>query len=652
MMNLLWLIPVLPLAGTVILLAGGRRFSHSVSSVVGVGSVGISLLVSLGVLLEFLGHHRATGEAFTQTLFRWITAGELSVDLTFRLDTLSAVMLFFVTLVGFLIHVYSTGYMHGEAAPAYARYFAYLNLFMFAMLLLVLGGNLLVLFIGWEGVGLCSYLLIGYYFDKDWCAVAGQKAFVVNRIGDLGFLLAIFLAFKVFKTVDVTSMAALVAADPGAYTPWATAIALLLFVGAVGKSAQLPLYVWLPDAMAGPTPVSALIHAATMVTAGVYMVARTHFLFALSPTAMLVVATVGGVTAFFAAIIGLAQNDIKKVLAYSTVSQLGYMFLAAGSGAFAAAIFHVFTHAFFKACLFLGSGSVIHACAGEQDMRTMGGLKAHMPTTYWTFLVSTLALAGIPPLAGFFSKDEILAKVFAAGTGDLGGFGTVYTVLWGLGLAGAFLTAFYMFRAVNMTFHGAFRGKPEVEHHLHESPAVMTWPLRILAVGSILVGFLGVSKVITFGRDFNFFEHFIDHTAPAVDAGHHPSHAVEWFLIVLSVAVALSGIGLARRFYLGPQAFERPRRLAERWPGLYRLVAEKFYVDEVYDRVILRPLAALARFLWKGVDVVAIDGPVNASAFFTEIAGDLLRFVQTGNVRNYALMVLAGALAAAGWLLW
>jgi NADH-quinone oxidoreductase subunit L len=560
-------------------------------------------------------------------------------------------MVFFVTLVGFLIHVYSVGYMHGESEKAYARYFAYLNLFMFAMLTLVLGANLAVLFVGWEGVGLCSYLLIGFYFEKDWCAAAGKKAFIVNRIGDFGFLLAIFLAFQVFGTVDFAGMEAVIAAEPAKVAAYATPIALLLFVGAVGKSAQLPLYVWLPDAMAGPTPVSALIHAATMVTAGVYMVARTNFIFRLSPTAMLVVAVVGGLTAVFAATIGLAQNDIKKVLAYSTVSQLGYMFLAAGSGAFAAAIFHVFTHAFFKACLFLGSGSVIHAVGGEQDMRKMGGLKKHMPTTYWTFVVATLALAGIPVFAGFFSKDEILGKVFAAGAGNLAGYGTVYLVLWVLGLAGAFMTAFYMFRLVHMTFHGSFRGTHEQEHHLHESPKSMTVPLQVLAVGSILVGFLGVGKALTFNVDLNWFEGFLHHVAPGVEAGHHVSLGIEWLLIALSVGVAVSGILLAGRFYSGARAFEIPDRLAAAWPGLYRLVANKYWVDELYSKVVVRPLEALARFSWKGVDTVAIDGTLNASAWFTEITGDLLRFVQTGNVRNYSLMILAGAVAAAALLL-
>ncbi|MGV8041094.1 MAG: NADH-quinone oxidoreductase subunit L [Thermoanaerobaculaceae bacterium] len=649
MLNLLWLVLAFPLAGAVVLLAGSRRFGHTATAAIGVGSVGLSLLVALGALVSYAGRH---GEVVTQTLYRWIAAGDFAVDLSLRLDPLSAVMVFFVTVVGFLIHVYSVGYMHDEPATAYARYFAYLNLFMFAMLTLVLGANLLVLFVGWEGVGLCSYLLIGFYFEKDWCAAAGKKAFIVNRIGDFGFLLAILLAFKAFGTVDIAGLQAAMAADPAAAAQWATPIALLLFVGAIGKSAQLPLYVWLPDAMAGPTPVSALIHAATMVTAGVYMVARTSFVYALSPTALLVVAVVGGVTAVFAATIGLAQNDIKKVLAYSTVSQLGYMFLGAGAGAFAAAIFHVFTHAFFKACLFLGSGSVIHACGGEQDMRKMGGLRHHMKATYWTFLVATLALAGIPVFAGFFSKDEILAKVFAAGAGNLHGYGTVYLVLWGLGVAGAFLTAFYMFRAVYMTFHGKFRGTHEQEHHLHESPGVMVWPLRILAAGSVVVGFVGVSKVLVLNWfDPNWFEHFLHPVAPAVEAAHHASLGVEWGLIALSVGVAVAGIWLARRFYFGAEAGAIPARFAAAWPRLYRTVANRYWVDEVYDAAIVRPTNRLAWWLWKGLDTVVIDGVLVSLAFFTEIAGDLLRFVQTGNVRNYALMVLLGAVAAAAWLL-
>ena len=662
MRDLLVLIPLFPLLGAIVNgLVGNRRgWEHKTTSAVALAGSGLAMLAAFAAIIDWattLGTHAV----HANRVFTWIPAGpgltadgllaNLTIDFSLRLDALSAVMLFFVTFVGFVIHVYSVGYMHSEGPRSYARYFAYLNLFMFAMLTLVLGANLAVLFIGWEGVGLCSYLLIGFYFEKEWCASAGKKAFIVNRIGDFGFLLAIFWAFKVFGTIDFAGMQGLIEADPGKYASAATPIALLLFVGAIGKSAQLPLYVWLPDAMAGPTPVSALIHAATMVTAGVYMVARSNFIFALSPTALLVVAVVGGLTAVFAATIGLAQNDIKKVLAYSTVSQLGYMFLAAGAGAFGAGIFHVFTHAFFKACLFLGAGSVIHACAGEQDMRKMGGLARHLPTTYWTFVVATLALSGIPPLSGFVSKDEILGKVFAAGAGNLNGFGGVYLVLWVLGVAGAFMTAFYMFRAVYMTFHGEFRGGHEAEHHLHESPASMTWPLRILGVGSIVAGFLGVGAALTFGRDLNWFEHFLHPVAPALEVEHAPVLATEWVLILISVAVAVAGIVLAKRFYWGPQAFQRPRALAERFPTLYSTVANKYYVDEAYDRALVRPLAGLARFSWKGIDTVVIDGTLNVSAFLTEIAGDLLRFLQTGNVRNYGLMVLAGALAAVAWLL-
>jgi NADH-quinone oxidoreductase subunit L len=662
MKDLLWLIPLFPLLGALVngLIGNRRGWEHRTTSAVALIGSGLAMVAAFAAITDWattLGTHAV----HAVRVFTWIPLGsaltsggtlaDLTVDFSLRLDALSAVMLFFVTLVGFVIHVYSVGYMHSEGARSYARYFAYLNLFMFAMLVLVLGANLAVLFIGWEGVGLCSYLLIGYYFEKDWCASAGKKAFIVNRMGDFGFLLAIFWAFKVFGTVDLAAMQELIKADPSRYAAAATPIALLLFVGAIGKSAQVPLYVWLPDAMAGPTPVSALIHAATMVTAGVYMVARTNFIFALSPTALLTVAIVGGVTAVFAASIGLAQNDIKKVLAYSTVSQLGYMFLAAGAGAFGAGIFHVFTHSFFKACLFLGAGSVIHAMAGEQDMRKMGGLARHLPTTYWTFVVATLALSGIPPFSGFVSKDEILGKVFAAGVGDLNGFGSVYLVLWVLGLAGALMTAFYMFRAVYMTFHGEFRGGHEAAHHLHESPASMTVPLVILAVGSVVAGFVGLGKALSFNLDINLFEHFLHPIAPALEVENAPPLATEWVLIAISVAVAVAGILLARRFYLGPDAFRRPKALAERFPALYTTVANKYYVDEVYDRTLVRPLAGLARFSWKGIDTVVIDGTLNATAFFTEIAGDLLRFVQTGNVRNYGLLVLAGAVAAAAWLL-
>ncbi len=654
MLNFLWLIPVLPLAGFLInILLGATSSRKGPVTLVGVGSVGAATVVTYSALWQYVNQPTVT---IVQRYFTWISAGRFEVAASFQLDPLSAVMVAFVTLVGFLIHVYSIGYMHEETDRGYARYFAYLNLFMFSMLVLVLGSNLPVLFVGWEGVGLCSYLLIGFYFEKDWCAAAGKKAFIVNRIGDFGFLLAIFSTFAVFGTVEFTELFPMAAAHPAHYAGAATLIGLLLFVGAIGKSAQIPLYVWLPDAMAGPTPVSALIHAATMVTAGVYMVVRCNVLYRLSPTAILVVAIVGGMTAVFAATIGLMQNDIKKVLAYSTVSQLGYMFLGAGAGAFVAGIFHVVTHAFFKACLFLGSGSVIHACGGNQDMRRMGGLKKHMPITYWTFLAATVAIAGIPPFAGFFSKDEILAKTFEAGAVNMNGHGTIYTVLWGLGVVGAVLTAFYMFRLVYMTFHGEFRGTEEEKHHLHESPWTMTLPLIVLGAGSVLAGFLGVPKLFGGGNLIERFmepvllplgggEHAMEHAAAEV-SHHAVSVPMEWTLVGLSVAVAAFGIWLAWYFYLRDPEFSIPKRLAERYPMLYKLVLNKYYVDELYDSFIIKPIHALATFCWKVVDVILIDGiMVNGTAFVTELTGDILRFLQTGNVRNYALSVALGVIA-------
>jgi len=654
---MLWLIPILCLAGAVINLAlGVLKAPKTAVTAVGVGSVGGATIAAYIQIWQYLqGHHP---EPWIQPYFTWINAGDFTINAALQLDALSAVMVSFVTFVGFLIHLYSVGYMHGESDRGYARYFAYLNLFMFSMLMLVLGANLPVLFVGWEGVGLCSYLLIGFYFEKDWCAAAGKKAFVVNRIGDFGFLLAIFVCFQHFGTTEFDKLFSDASHGSAAV---ATVIALLLFVGAVGKSAQIPLYVWLPDAMAGPTPVSALIHAATMVTAGVYMVARCNVFYQKSPTAMLVVAIVGGLTAVFAATIGLVQNDIKKVLAYSTVSQLGYMFLAAGAGAYIIAIFHVVTHAFFKACLFLGSGSVIHACGGEQDMRKMGGLRKYMPKTYWTFLIATIAIAGIPPLAGFVSKDAILAKAFEAGHTDLNGFGTLYYGLWMLAIGAALLTAFYMFRLVFMTFFGNFRGGEEAEHHLHESPWTMTLPLQILAllsiVGGVIIGFPG----LLFHREnWNLINRFL---APVIaEVGHgghgaeHGGHAVslglEWALVCLSVAVASCGIYLAYRFYKADPDFNLAKRLAERFAFVHRLLLNKYWVDEIYDTTVIRPLYKLCIFSWKVVDVVIIDTIiVNGSAFVTELTGDLLRFLQTGNVRNYALSVALGIVVLAA-ILW
>ncbi len=661
MLGSLWLVPIVCLAGALANLglgvAGARK---PLVTVVGVGSVGAATVLAYIALWQYLQQGQG---ALVESYFTWIAAGDIVVDAALRLDPLSAVMVAFVTFVGFLIHLYSVGYMHGESDAGYARFFAYMNLFMFAMLLLVLGANLPVLFIGWEGVGLCSYLLIGYYFKEEWCAAAGKKAFIVNRIGDLGLLIAIFVCLAAFGTTDFGALfeAAVQHPEAGAV---ATVVGLLLFVGAIGKSAQLPLFVWLPDAMAGPTPVSALIHAATMVTAGVYLVARCNVFYILSPVAMLTVAMVGGLTAIFAATIGLAQNDIKKVLAYSTVSQLGYMFLGAGVGAFIAAIFHVVTHAFFKACLFLGSGSVIHACGGEQDMRKMGGLKKHMPTTYWTFLIATIAIAGIPFWAGFFSKDEILAKAFEAGATDLNHFGSVYYVLWALAVTGAFLTAFYMFRLVFMTFHGSFRGGRDAQHHLHESPWTMTVPLVALAALSTVGGFLGIPGKL-FGRpQLNLIEGFLEpamvHVEPSIrhgaavahetaaHGGHALSLGLEVALIFLSVAVAAAGIWLAWRYYFADLEWSRPRAFAERFRFAHRTLVNKYWVDELYDAVVIRPLYRLANFCWKVVDVVVIDTLcVNGSAFVTELTGDVLRFLQTGNVRNYALSVALGILALA-----
>ena len=659
----LWLIPALCLAGALANLAlGAVRAPKAVVTVIGVGSVGAATVATYMALWQYL--HQSI-DVVVEPYFTWISAGSITIDASLQLDPLSAVMVAFVTFVGLLIHIYSVGYMHGESDRGYARYFAYLNLFMFSMLLLVLGSNLVVLFVGWEGVGLCSYLLIGFYYTKNWCAAAGSKAFIVNRIGDLGFLIAVFVTLAVFGSTEYSTVFATAAAHPEQFAAAATVIGLLLFVGAVGKSAQIPLYVWLPDAMAGPTPVSALIHAATMVTAGVYIVVRANVFYRLSPTAMLTVAVVGGVTAIFAATIGLVQNDIKKVLAYSTVSQLGYMFLAAGVGAFVTAIFHVVTHAFFKACLFLGSGSVIHACDGEQDMRQMGGLRRHMPTTYWTFFAATLAIAGIPLFAGFFSKDEILARAFAAGAGDLNGFGTVYTALWVMGMVAALLTAFYMFRALYMTFRGEYRGGEEREHHLHESPRTMTLPLIVLGVLSAIGGFVGFPGQLFHVSGLNLIERFLEPVIlplggaaahGAETAAEHGSHGltlgVEWLLVFGSVALAVAGIAVASRFYLGADAFKAAQRLAQRLPFFHKLLFNKYWVDEIYGAVVIEPVRRFAVFCWRVVDTLVIDTLfINGSAFAVELTGDLLRFTTTGNVRNYA-MTVALAILALAVLLW
>jgi NADH-quinone oxidoreductase subunit L len=605
--------------------------------VVGVLSVGLATVVAFANLVPYVAGSLATEGGLSpvvQTAWRWMGAGHVTIDVAFRLDALSAMMLSFVTFVGLLIHVYSVGYLQDE--EGYGRYFAYLNLFMFAMLTLVLANSLPVLFIGWEGVGLCSYLLIGYYYDKDFAHAAGKKAFVTNRVGDYGMILGIFGILALFGTTDFSfvDMAKQGAMNGGASIT-VYAVCLLLFLGAVGKSAQVPLYVWLPDAMAGPTPVSALIHAATMVTAGVYLVARCSAVFVLAPDAMTLVAWVGAATAVFAATIGLAQNDIKKVLAYSTVSQLGYMFLACGVGAFGVGMFHVFTHAFFKACLFLGSGSVIMAMHHEQDLRAMGGLKPRIPRTYLTMMVATVAIAGIPPLAGFFSKDQILGAAFGAG----------HPLLFAIGLFTAGMTAFYMFRLARMTFYGDFRGPEGAEKHVHESPATMTVPLIVLAAGSLLAGFLGVPEALGGSN------RFVEFLAPSLAAAHphHVSHATEYVLMALSVAVALAGIVLAWRWYGQRGATqEAPSAAAQAFYAksgvLGRLVTNRWFVDEGIEAGVLAPFRKIGTFLWRGIDALFIDGIANASAFLVELTGDLVRFFTTGNVRNYALGFSLGVL--------
>jgi NADH-quinone oxidoreductase subunit L len=632
----LWLIPVIPLVGFIVNALLGTRLGKRFVSVVGVGAAGLATIAAYTRVIPFLS---GDGAPILETYGSWISVGDLSLDLSFRLDPLSTLMLAFVTFVAFLIHIYATGYMHHEATDAgYARFFAYLNLFLFAMLLLVLAESFVLMFVGWEGVGLCSYLLVGYYFWEGYAAEAGRKAFVVNRIGDYGFLLGMFGIFTTFGSLNYTEVFSKAAADPAKFAPGLAIICFCLFVGAMGKSAQVPLYVWLPDAMAGPTPVSALIHAATMVTAGVYMVARCNVLFRLAPEVMLFVAAIGCFTAIFSGIIAVAQNDLKKVLAYSTISQLGYMFLACGVGAFTVGMFHVMTHAFFKACLFLGAGSVMHAMNGDLDVRHMGGLKSKLPITHATFLIAALAIAGIPPLAGFFSKDAILSSAF-----EQDGFGRLF---WAVGLFTAGLTAFYMFRVVSLTFYGRFRGTHEQEHHVHESPTSMTLPLIVLAVLSVVGGWVGLPAV--FSENGNRIGRFLSPILVPIaghEAGHEAlPHATEWILMALSVAVAAAGILIAWKWYARDEG-RVPAKIAAAWPGLYSLVADKFRIDDLYDFLIVRPFEWITRVLWKVVDVLIIDGVLNAGAFLVELAGDFLRFLQTGNVRNYALSFLIGLVA-------
>ena len=642
-----WIV-LAPLLGAALNGLLNRRLPRRAAGLLACATVGLSFALSVVVFLRLVGldpEHRRLAD----TLASWVAYGNLRIDIGFAMDQLSAVMALIVTGVGFLIHVYSLGYMAHD--DGFQRFFTYLNLFIFAMMTLVLGENLVMLFVGWEGVGLCSYLLISFWFDGEANAAAGKKAFVVNRIGDFGFLLGMFLIGVTLlphlgEGEGVFSFATM-QHHAGLLAPVATAAALLLFLGATGKSAQIPLYVWLPDAMAGPTPVSALIHAATMVTAGVYMIARMNFLYVLTPTAMAVVAAVGAATALFAGTIALAQNDIKKVLAYSTVSQLGYMMLACGVGAFAMGIFHVMTHAFFKALLFLGSGSVIHAMSNEQDMRVMGGLRKKLPVTWWTFLAGTLAIAGVFPLAGFFSKDEILWKTWSSGN----------TVLWAIGFLAAGLTAFYMMRLVALTFLGENRASAEVRSHIHESPPTMTVPLVVLAVLSVAGGWVGIPAFMGGGAHF---EHWLEpvfasggHGAGAAHgaaahgaaAAGHAAHdtTMEWILAGASLAWGVLGL------LAGWVVYTRRLEIAEagrRAAGglLHRVLENKYYVDEAYEGAFIRPGYRLSRtVLWKGVDAGLIDGLlVNGSALAVAVVGSVLRLFQNGLVRFYAWSITIG----------
>ncbi len=650
----IFLIPVFPLIAVILNGLVGHRYSHDIAARLACGSVGLSFLCAIAVFVDTL----SSGASREVVAYRWIFGGDLTINMAFLVDQLTCIMLLVVTGVGLLIHLYSVGYMHGE--EGFTRFFTYLNLFMVSMLLLVMGNNYAVLFIGWEGVGLCSYLLIGYYFDKVSAAKAATKAFVVNRIGDAGFLLAIFLVFINFKTLDYTK----VMAQASQLTPdMAMAISLCLLIGAVGKSAQLPLYTWLPDAMEGPTPVSALIHAATMVTAGVYMIVRNHVIFDMAPGVLTTVAWVGGLTALFAATIGLVQTDIKRVLAYSTVSQLGYMFLACGIGAYTAAVFHLMTHAFFKALLFMSAGSVIHALGGEQDIRKMGGLKSKIPWTHAVFLIGTLAIAGIFPLAGFWSKDEIMAHAFTHG----------HYVLYGLAAVGAFMTAFYMFRLTYLTFYGESRMDHHTEEHVHESPMIMVGPLVVLGVLSVLGGFLGVPP------DAGWLHHFLEPVTHINGAVGHEGGGIGILVILMGVAtvIALGGWGLAH--YMYSLKLQVADDVASRVPGVYATLLNKYYVDEAYDLVIVEPTKKLGR-AWDWFDKTVIDGLVrgvgegtfksawlatwiekhvvyaglNVIGYASHLAARSWRQLQSGQVQHYVAMIIAGLfiLVHLVWVFW
>jgi NADH-quinone oxidoreductase subunit L len=643
-LNYLWIIPALPLLGSAINGLFGSKWPNKIVNAVAVGSTGLSFLAAIEAVREFT-HLAPENIPWVKQYFTWVIAGDFRAGFDLQIDHLTVVMLLVVTGVGWLIHIYSTGYMAHEGG--YYRFFSYLNLFMFFMLILVLAANYVLLFVGWEGVGLSSYLLIGFYFLRKSAADAGKKAFIVNRIGDFGFMLGMFLLFRTFGTLDFVPLfakASPLPADAMGHLGMFTVACLLLFMGACGKSAQLPLYVWLPDAMEGPTPVSALIHAATMVTAGVYVVARSHILFTHAPTAMFVVAIVGCATAFFAATIGLVQTDIKRVLAYSTVSQLGYMFLACGVGAFSAGIFHLMTHAFFKALLFLAAGSVIHAIGGEQDMMRMGGLGKKIRWTYLTMLTATLAIAGFPPLAAFFSKDSILLSAYQSENGG--------RILYGFGLLTALLTSFYMFRLIFLTFHGKPR-YDEKKVHVHESPKSMLAPLMILAVLSIIGGWMAAPA---FWGGPDYFAKFLEPTfaqgaAVNAEVAEAAAHALEIPLAIVAVVAALLGFAVAFWLYLRQPG--KPEQLAKTMSGVYNTLLHKYYVDEIYAALIVKPLLWLStNVLWQAVDIRTIDATVNGIAEGATDIGDGVRHTQSGNTRSYAVWVVIGALVIIAIIFW
>ena len=626
-MNILALILLLPVAGVLLNLVFGWRRGEKFAGWVAVAVMVLAFAASVAGFVQLLGLPPAE-RILRVDLFEWIAIGKFKVNAGLMLDPLSSLMTLVVTGVGTLIHIYSIGYMHGDRSVV--RYFIYLNLFVFFMLTLVLGSNFLVLFVGWEGVGLCSYLLIGFWFERPAASEAGKKAFIVNRIGDFCFLIAVFMIIGIFGTLDFAEILQSAPAKLAAGGSAVTVICLLLFAGATGKSAQIPLFVWLPDAMEGPTPVSALIHAATMVTAGVYMMARLYFLFDLAPVATNIVAIIGAATLLLAATIATVQTDIKRVLAYSTVSQLGYMVMAVGVGAYSAAVFHLMTHAFFKALLFMGAGSVIHSLHGEQDMNRMGGLSAALPATSLTCTIAAFAIAGIFPLAGFFSKDAIL---FSAMTSERGGLG-----FWLAGAVGALLTAFYMFRLLFKTFYGRCNLSMEEQRNLHEPPATMTLPLKVLAVLSFIGGWVGIPII----SGANIFDGFL---APVFGGAGEAHHEVLFELAMMVVSLAIAGLGIYLAYNLFVLNIKGGAGYVERLPGLYRLLFNKYYIDEIYNSLIIQPIRRVSLRLWRDFDDGMVDASVNGAGGFVTLVGDAVRKLQTGYVKSYAVMMLVGVFA-------